>query len=148
MKIILLKDVPNLGKELDIKDVKPGYARNFLIPQNLVVPATKRNLQWQERELAKKKLREEQKTKELQEMIKKLKNLKLQISVKTGSKGELFEKITSIKIVNLLKKEGFEMSKENIIFKEPIEKIGEYVIPISLGKDFKTKIKLVVKKKK
>ncbi|MGB4253629.1 MAG: 50S ribosomal protein L9 [Minisyncoccales bacterium] len=148
MKIILLKDVPNLGKELDIKDVKPGYARNFLIPQNLVVPATKRNLQWQERELAKKKLREEQKTKELQEMIKKLKNLKLQISVKTGSKGELFEKITSIKIVNLLKKEGFEISKENIILKEPIEKIGEYVIPISLGKDFKTKIKLVVKKKK
>lgn len=148
MKIILLKDVPNLGKELDIKDVKPGYARNFLIPQNLVVPATKRNLQWQERELAKKKLREEQKTKELQEMIKKLKNLKLQISVKTGSKGELFEKITSIKIVNLLKKEGFEISKENIILKEPIEKIGDYVIPISLGKDFKTKIKLVVKKKK
>lgn len=148
MKIILLKDVPNLGKELDIKDVKPGYARNFLIPQNLVVPATKRNLQWQERELAKKKLREEQKTKELQEMIKKLKNLKLQISVKTGSKGELFEKITSVKIVNLLKKEGFEISKENIILKEPIEKIGEYVIPISLGKDFKTKIKLVVKKKK
>jgi len=148
MKIILLKDVPNLGKELDIKDVKPGYARNFLIPQNLVVPATKRNLQWQERELEKKKSKEEQKTKELQEMIKKLKNLKLQISVKTGSKGELFEKITSIKIVNLLKKEGFEMSKENIIFKEPIEKIGEYVIPISLGKDFKTKIKLVVKKKK
>lgn len=148
MKIILLKDVPNLGKELDIKDVKPGYARNFLIPQNLVVPATKRNLQWQERELAKKKLKEEQKTKELQEMIKKLKNLKLQISIKTGSKGELFEKITSIKIVNLLKKEGFEISKENIILKEPIEKIGEYVIPISLGKDFKTKIKLVVKKKK
>jgi len=148
MKIILLKDVPNLGKELDIKDVKPGYARNFLIPQNLVVPATKRNLQWQERELAKKKLREEQKTKELQEMIKKLKNLKLQISVKTGSKGELFEKITSIKIVNLLKKEGFEISKENIILKEPIEKIGEYVIPISLGKDLKTKIKLVVKREK
>ncbi len=81
-------------------------------------------------------------------MIKKLKNLKLQISVKTASKGELFEKITSIKIVNLLKKEGFEISKENIILKEPIEKIGEYVIPISLGKDFKTKIKLVVKKKK
>jgi len=148
MKIILLKDVPNLGKELDIKDVKPGYARNFLIPQNLVLPATKRNLQWQERELAKKKLKEEQKTKELQEMIKKLKNLKLQISVKTGSKGELFEKITSIKIVNLLKKEGFEISKENIILKEPIEKIGEYVIPISLGKDLKTKIKLVVKREK
>jgi len=148
MKIILLKDVPNLGKELDIKDVKPGYARNFLIPQNLVVPATKRNLQWQERELAKKKLREEQKTKELQEMIKKLKNLKLQISVKTGSKGELFEKITSIKIVNLLKKEGFEISKENIILKEPIEKIGEYAVPISFGKDLKTEIKLVVKKEK
>ena len=140
MKIILLKDVPNLGKELDIKDVKPGYARNFLIPQNLVVPATKRNLQWQERELAKKKLREEQKTKELQEMIKKLKNLKLQISVKTGSKGELFEKITSIKIVNLLKKEGFEISKENIIFKEPIEKIGSMLFLFPLEKILKQKL--------
>lgn len=148
MKIILIKDISNLGKKLEIKNVKPGYARNFLIPQNLAIPATKGNLKWQEKEISKEKEKEEKRTKEIQEMIARLKNLKLKVAVKVGEKEELFEKINSSKIVKILEKEGFKISKENVILKEPIKTIGEYTIPISFGEDLKTKIKIKVAKDK
>ncbi len=148
MKIILLKDISNLGKKLEIKNVKPGYARNFLIPQNLAIPATKGNLKWQEKEISKEKEKEEKRTKEIQEMIARLKNLKLKVAVKVGEKEELFEKINSSKIVKILEKEGFKISKENVILKEPIKTIGEYTIPISFGENLKTKIKIKVAKDK
>ena len=64
-------------------------------------------------------------------MITRLKNLKLKVAVKVGEKEELFEKINSSKIVKILEKEGFKISKENVILKEPIKTIGEYTIPIS-----------------
>jgi large subunit ribosomal protein L9 len=146
MQVILLKNVPNLGKKFDLKNVKPGYARNFLIPQKLAIPATKGNLTWQEKELARLKLKEEQRIKSQKEMLKKLNNLKLEIPVKTGIKGELFEKINSSKIVEVLEKQGFKLKKENIILKESINKVGEYTIPVSFGEDFKTKVKLLIKK--
>lgn len=148
MKIILIKDISNLGKKLEIKNVKPGYARNFLIPQNLAIPATKGNLKWQEKEISKEKEKEEKRTKEIQEMITRLKNLKLKVAVKVGEKEELFEKINSSKIVKILEKEGFKISKENVILKEPIKTIGEYTIPISFGENLKTKIKIKVAKDK
>jgi len=148
MKIILIKDISNLGKKLEIKNVKPGYARNFLIPQNLAIPATKGNLKWQEKEISKEKEKEEKRTKEIQEMIARLKNLKLKVAVKVGEKEELFEKINSSKIVKILEKEGFKISKENVILKEPIKTIGEYTIPISFGENLKTKIKIKVAKDK
>jgi large subunit ribosomal protein L9 len=146
MQIILLKDIAKLGKRLEVRKVKPGYARNFLIPQKLVIPATKGNLVWQEKELARAKLKEEQRIKAQKETLGKLKNFKAEIPVKTGIKGELFEKINGSKIAEALEKQGFKLKKENIILKEPIDKVGEYTIPISFGEDFKTKIKLVVKK--
>ena len=148
MQIILIKDISNLGKKLEIKNVKPGYARNFLIPQNLAIPATKGNLKWQEKEISKEKEKEEKRTKEIQEMIARLKNLKLKVAVKVGEKEELFEKINSSKIVKILEKEGFKISKENVILKEPIKTIGEYTIPISFGENLKTKIKIKVAKDK
>ena len=81
-------------------------------------------------------------------MITRLKNLKLKVAVKVGEKEELFEKINSSKIVKILEKEGFKISKENVILKEPIKTIGEYTIPISFGENLKTKIKIKVAKDK
>jgi large subunit ribosomal protein L9 len=148
MKIILLKEINKLGKKFEIKNVKPGYARNFLIPQKLAIPATKGNLAWQEKELARLKLKEEQRIKSEEEMLEKLNNLKLEIPVKTGIKGELFEKINSSKIVEVLEKQGFKLKKENIILKESINKVGEYLIKIKLGEGMKTEIKVKVLKEK
>ncbi len=148
MQVILLKDVSSLGKRLEIKNVKPGYARNFLIPQGLAIIATKQNLSWQKRELAKKELKEKEKNQIIKETLEKLKNFEIEIPVKTGPKKELFEKIDSSKIAKALKKQGFEIKKENISLEKPIEKVGKYTIPISFGENFETKIKLVVKEEK
>lgn len=145
MKIILIKDIGKLGKKFDIKNVKPGYARNFLLPRKLAVPAAKTNLKWREKEIEIKNKKEREKEKELKKMVEKIKETKLKITAKAGLKNELFENITEDKILKFLKEKGIELKKENIGLKEPIKKIGEYEATINLDKETKTKIKIIVK---
>ena len=146
MKIILLRDIPTLGKKFEIKNVKPGYARNFLFPKGFAIPATEKNLKWREKELQLEKEREEKEIKELQRKAEEMKNIKLEIPVKVGLKGTLFEKITESKIAERLKEKGLEIERENIKLKEPIKKIGEYTIPVELRRGIKTEIKIIVKR--
>lgn len=146
MKIILLKDVKKLGQKFEIKNVKPGYARNFLIPQKLAILATKENLIWCERERQKIEREKEKREKEKLLLLEKLKNFQLEIGAKTGIKGELFEKITEEKIAEFLKEKGALVKKENIILKEPIKRVGEYEVKVSLGEKLETKIKVIIKK--
>ncbi|OGZ66077.1 MAG: 50S ribosomal protein L9, partial [Candidatus Staskawiczbacteria bacterium RIFCSPHIGHO2_01_FULL_41_41] len=111
MKVILLQDIENLGKKYEIKDVKPGHARNLLIPQNLVKPATKANLHWLE---GQKKIVEEMVTEELkqaQELASKIDGLEVAVTVKIGEDGQLFESISAAKISEKLKEMGFEVKK-------------------------------------
>jgi len=75
-----------------------------------------------------------------------MKNIKLEIPVKVGLKGTLFEKITESKIAERLKEKGLEIERENIKLKEPIKKIGEYTIPVELRRGIKTEIKIIVKR--
>lgn len=144
MKIILLKDVQKLGKRLDLKKVKPGYARNFLIPQELAIAATKNNLAWREREVQKTRKKIEKFEKEKEALKKKIKDTVLDIQVKTGIKGELFEKITREKIAKSLQTINFDLEKDNVKLEKPIDKLGEYKIKINLGDNVETKVKLVV----
>lgn len=148
MKIILLKDISRLGKKFEIKNVKPGYARNFLIPQNLAMIANNQNLAWRENELKKIEKAKKEKNKAFQETLEKLKKLKLEIPVKIGPKGELFEKISAVKIASVLKKQNFDIKKENIFLEKPIDKIGEYKIKINLGEGLETEIKVKITKEK
>lgn len=146
MKIILLKDVEKLGKRLDLKNAKPGYARNFLIPRKLAIPATKVNFKWQAREIEVIKKEKEKILEKKKKLEEKLKDFILKIKVKTGIKGELFEKINKEKIVKSLKEKDFDMVEDNIQLKEPIEKIGEYPLKINLEDGIETKIKIIVLK--
>lgn len=146
MKIILLKNIPKLGKIFDLKRVRPGYARNFLIPQNLAILATKKNLKWREEKLKIQEREIREKSEKLKTIAEKLKKFILEIPVKTGLKGELFQKITEEKIAKFLQKEKFDIKKEDILLKEPITTTGDYSVKINLAKKINTILKIKIKK--
>lgn len=142
MKIILLKNVPKLGEYLDLKRVKAGYARNFLIPKKLAILATGEKLKWRKGMLRVKKKKDEEMSKLIKEMAEKIGNLKIEIKSKAGTKGELFEKISASKLLNILKKKGFELEKKNIILEKPISKIGTHKVTVKLAEGVENKFRL------
>lgn len=144
MKVIFLEDVENIGKKYDVKEVKPGYARNFLIPNNLAKTATKKNLRWLEiqKEIITKKA--EENLKEAQELASKIDGLEVPILLKVGSEGQLFESINSSKIAEKLKEMGFDVKKSHIDLKENIKKIGEFEVKINLDHNLEAEIKVII----
>ncbi len=144
MRVILLKEVKKLGKTGDVKEVANGYARNFLIPRGLVVFATEKKLLELKRRLEIETKKVQAELKKLKELAKKLAGFKLKISPKARKSGKLFGSITPLRIIKLLQKEGLEIKKDQIAFKEPIKEIGEYDITIDLGHDIKEKIKVII----
>lgn len=148
MRIILLKEVKNLGKVGDIKEVADGYARNFLIPRGLVVFASQNRLLELKRKFEAEANKAQAELKKLKELAKKLVGFRLKISSKARKNGKLFGSITPLKIIKLLQKEGFEIKKDQISLKEPIKEAGEYDVVIDLGHEVKAKIKVIVKEEK
>lgn len=148
MRIILLKDVKKLGKAGDVKEVAPGYARNFLIPHSLAVFATEKKLLELKRRIEAETKKVQAELNKLKELVKKLAGLKLEIFPKVRKNGKLFGSITPLKITKLLQKEGFKIEKEQIILKESIKELGKHDVVIDLGHEQKTKIKVIVKEKK
>jgi len=144
MKVILLQDVEGLGKKYEIKEVKNGYAKNFLLPQKLVRPATKDALAWLEdqKKLIEKEAEED--LKKAQELASKLDGLEINITVKIGEDGQLFESIGSQKIVEKLKEMGFEIKKSQIKLNSPIKETGEFSVNISLDHNLETEIKMII----
>jgi|SRR6185436_9718943 len=144
MKVILLRDVENVGKKYEVKDVKPGHARNLLLPQNLVKPATKQNLEWLE---AQKKVMEEAVTEELkqvQELASKIDGIEVAIGVKVGDDGQLFESINAAKVSEKLKEMGFEVKKGQINLEKPIKEVGEFPVKISLDHNLEAEINIII----
>ncbi len=144
MRVILLQNIENIGKKYEMKDVKNGYARNFLIPKGLAKPATREVLKWLEvqKEIEEKKAEEE--LKKIQEVASKVDGLEIIIQVKIGEKGELFEKITSQKISESLKKLGFEIKKNQIDLIQPIEELGEFPIKVKFEHNLESQITVIV----
>jgi len=144
MRVILLRDVENLGKKYDIKKVKDGYARNFLIPQGLAKPITEEVLIWLEtkKEIEAKKAEEE--LKKIQEKATAIDGQELIIPVKMGEEGQLFESITSQKISEKLKELGFEIKKNQIDLPESIKELGEFPIKIKFEHNLEAEIKVIV----
>lgn len=142
MKIILRKDVKNLGNTSEIKEVKNGYANNYLIPKNLAYPATDQYLKIfeNEKKIALKRL--EKMNKEAQDLKEKLENLSLNINVKVGEDEKLFGSVTSQDIVEKLEEQGINLSKKQITIKENIRKLGIYNIPIKIASEIEATLKV------
>jgi len=148
MKVILLKDVENLGKKYEIKEVAEGYARNFLFPKKLAKPATEANLKWLEKKLKKLEEKAEEELKKVQNLASEIDGLEIVIPVKVGEDGQLFESITSQKILEKLKEEGFELKKKQIVLEKPIKELGEFPVKVKFPHNLEAEIKVIVVEEK
>ncbi len=148
MKIILLKDVKNLGKKFEIKDVSDGYGRNFLLKNNLAKIATEKEINRLKTEKEKEERRREEELKKLKENAKKIDGLILEIGVNVGEKEQLFESISAQKIAEELGKKGFEVRKDQIELDKPIKDLGEHSVKVKFKEDIASEIKLSVVKEK
>lgn len=148
MKVVLLKDVKNLGKKFEIKEVKDGYAKNYLIPKGLAKPATKEVLEWVEMQKEIVRKRAEEDLKKVQELASSVDGLEIQIPVKVNEKGQLFEAITSQKIAEKLEEMGFKIKKQQIELAKPIKELGEFPIKINFEHNLEAEIKVIVAEEK
>ena len=144
MKIILLSDVENLGESGDVIAVKPGYARNKLIPQGLALRASNRNIAVanENKRVATAKLERENQA--LNVLAKKLSKVEITIEVKVGDEEKMFGSITNKDIHKELIDKGFEIEKNQISIKEPIKALGIYHINVKISKDIASDVKLYV----
>ena len=146
MKVILKEDVHNLGQQGDIVEVKTGYARNYLMPQNLAILFTQKQMKSIEetRKLENRKL-EMQKDK-LLSTLKDVEALNLSVKMKSEEGDKLFGSVTKIDIVKLLQENSIEIDKKYIDLSSPIKTLGEHKIDIIFTGDISGSFSLFVEK--
>jgi len=132
MKVILKHDVKGLGREGDLKEVKDGYARNFLLPTGKAVVADKAALSNWERHRDQREERDRAERAAAEATAEKLRELKLEIPVKAGERGRLFGAVTSHQIAALINREGVELDRHALHMREPIKALGDYKVDIRL----------------
>lgn len=141
MKVILLKDMEGLGKCSDIVKVKDGYARNYLIPEGIALPATKANVAKVRNNLKALKRKAEKQVERYKELAQKLSSLRIAIKHESGEEGKLFGSVTTAQIEKELHKAGFEdVEKRQIVLEKPIREVGSYAIKVHLFKDVEATI--------
>ncbi len=148
MKVILLENIDGLGKKYEIKEVKSGYARNFLLPKNLAKQATKKALEWLESQKETIEKTAEEELKKIQELASGIDGFEVTIQVKVGEEGQLFESINQQKISDKLKDSGFEVKKSQIDLPDPIKELGEFPVKINLEHNLEAEIKVIVAEEK
>jgi large subunit ribosomal protein L9 len=144
MEVILKEDVPKLGSIGDVVKVKPGYARNYLLPRGLAMVADRRNLKALEhdkRVTAEKREREQRKSDQLS---KQLAGVSLSIAAKAGEEGKLFGSVTNIDVEKALHDKGFTLDRRRIRLDDPIKQLGDYSIEIHLPLGVVAKVTLAV----
>jgi len=144
MKVILLQDIPKLGKKFEIKEVADGHAQNQLLPKGLAKLATKEALEWVEmqKELAGKVA--EESLAESQEMASQLDDMEVQIVVKVGEEGQLYEAVNAQKIVDRLKEMGYGIKKSQIKLEDPLKELGEFPVKLSFEHNLETEIRVII----
>ena len=146
MQVILKKDVQNLGEAGEIVNVKDGYARNFLLPQQMAEVATEGALKNREQNIARIHAKQEKLHQEALALAEKIEKFgKLELSAKAGESGKLFGTITTKKLTEeLAEKAGIEVDRKNVSLNAPINKVGEYTMLIKLTSKVKTELAVVV----
>ena len=144
VKLILREDVPKLGHAGEVVSVKPGYARNFLLPQgkaSLASEARVKELEHHKRLIAEKVARE---LKDLHAARGRLEQLQLEVEAQAGEEGRLFGSVTAAQVAELIGEKGIEIDRRKIDLAEPIKEVGEHSVPIRLHREIIANVKLKV----
>ena len=138
MEIILKQDIENLGHKDEIVNVKPGYARNYLIPQGYAIMATASAKKVYEENMKQKAHKEAKLREDAEVVAEKMNGLSLRIGTKTSSTGKIFGSINTVMIAEALEKEGFNIERKNITLKgEAIKEVGNYEANVKIYKNIK-----------
>ncbi len=148
MDIILNTDIPKLGYSGDVVTVKPGYARNFLIPKGMAVVANASNRKMREEMMKQQANKLAKKRDDAQTLANKLESLELVLKVKTGTTTKIFGSVTTLQVAHLLKDAGFDIDRRNISFTDPIKEIGLYKVQVECYKNIVANVSLNVKPEK
>ena len=144
VKLILVESIHSLGEAGDLVTVKPGYARNFLLPQGKAMLATENRV----KELEHKKRIAEEKAarefKDLQAVKKKLEGLTIEIGARAGDSGKLFGSVTTPQIAEQIEATGMEIDRRRIEMKDPIKEVGEHKIKVRLLRELSAELTVVV----
>lgn len=146
MEVILAESMHKLGDEGDVVKVKPGYARNYLIPKGLAFPVktTNANEVAHKRKLVLDQQRKRMKTQ--QDMARHLTNTEISIAVKVGEEDKLFGSVTSQQISEELKKKGFQIDRRKVMLDEPIKALGVYTVQVRFTAEIQADVKVWVVK--
>ncbi|NLG84654.1 MAG: 50S ribosomal protein L9 [Firmicutes bacterium] len=145
MKVVLKQDVKGLGRKGEIKEVADGYARNFLCPQGLAVPATEANLRALEEERTRRQQQEYREVEEARALAARLEGLRVVIKAKAGESGRLFGAITAKDVVEAIRHAArVEVDRKKIELVESIKKTGFYRVPIKLHHGVSTEVRVEV----
>lgn len=145
MKVVFLKDVSTKGKRGEIRDVANGYARNFLFPRGLAMPATAGAVKVANVQSEEKSQRQTRQQEEINELIQQLEAKELHLKARAGAKGRLHGAITSADIAHGLSQlVNIEIDKKKIELDEPLHHLGSYEVTISLAKGSEARLKVVI----
>jgi len=133
MKVLLRQDVPNLGVIGDIVEVSAGYARNYLLPQNLGVAPTAANLKRIEEEAQQRELAAKQRLNTLKALAAKMTGLSVTIKAKANEQGNLFGSVNEEHIVEALAEEGYKVAPAQVALAAPIRTLDKFRVPIKLA---------------
>ncbi len=146
MQVILRQNIEKLGNRGDIVNVADGYARNYLLPRRLAVPATEANKKIVEQERQAHLRREVRERGEAEELARLLAGVTVTIPQKAGEHDQLFGSVTAKDIAEALQKQNYVVDRRKIQLEEPIKQLGEYKVPVRLHKDVTAEILVQVVK--
>lgn len=140
MEVILKQDVKHLGEKDDIVVVKPGYGRNYLIPQGFAAMATPSAKKVLAENIKQAQFKQEKIKQDATVLAEKLESVQLTIGAKAGESGKIFGKVNSIQIADALKAQGFEVDRRRITFETEPKELGEYIANLNLHKEVKVQV--------
>ena len=144
MQIILKQDLETLGKAGEIITVKPGFARNYLIPQGIATMATKKNIEATQKLIDIQERKDARTRTNLETLAERLNKLTLKFELQAGEDDKLFGSVTNIMIAEAIAEKGYTVDRKEIEMEETIKSVGNHYVVIKLGNGFSGRIKIKV----